>query len=249
MTISPEQLKVKAQEKQDPLVAFGGFVKPEIYYDGDFDPDTLTDKEKEWMTPATISSILFNRDFGEDLVYRGIKFNAYEHKLLAHYPAKLAETAMKGVLKDKDITDDVMGKKARSRVHILQSKADYMKPHIEKLKVRQKDVERLQKEIRTPGFAHVRASEMSRLINHTYQEFITILDVLHIDRDWDEQTRRKAELALVNYLTQGGQRDRVSHWRQMAELSRSYLLARRFAFKHSLNSVNKQLNLENVETL
>lgn len=228
--------------QNEPNVAFGKFVKPEMYdIFGDYDLSTLTDAEKEWMTSEQLEPILFNPSKDADLIVRNISFNAYEFKLMGRNPRGLAATAMSGAISDNDLTEERLAAGARGAVHILEQKRNAMTLHLDKMVGSRGAIKELKKEARTPGYAHIPEARMKSLLNIAWQEFTTILDVVHLQRQWGDEQRSRAEGTLINYLTQGSQRDRVGHWQKMINLADNYLGARTSVFRNRLSHVSKEL--------
>lgn len=231
--------------QREPKVAFGGFVKPEMYdIFGEHDLDTVTDAEKQWMQPEKLEAILLNPPRGTKNVVDGISITSREHQTLvrSHNPEYIAGVAFSGVTKDYDIDDELLASAKRGEVHVLEEKRRGMADYREKLLERRTNIRVLQKEVRSPGFAHKTSVEMRSLINEAWQEFTNMLDVVHIQRDWNDEKREKAEAALMHYLTQGSSRDRVGHWNQMLTLASVYLSKRQNLFKRRIQSVDGALH-------
>src|SRR5437016_478213 len=105
--VAQDQLPLETErpEKQ-PRVAFGGFVKPEMYdVFGEYDLSSLTDTEKAWMTPRHIKDYLFQRNFDDPCVVDRTALNGHEYNLIARSPKKLAETAFSRTLAADDVTE------------------------------------------------------------------------------------------------------------------------------------------------
>lgn len=208
-------------------VAFGRFVKPELYdVFGDHDLGALDPEQKAWMKVERLTETLFDPPKDARFVVDGIGLNPYEFNLVARAPGRLAETAMSRTLGDNDVDDERLAASERSRVHALQTKHTSMTAHLDKLLNRRTDIKLLNRRAKAPGYAHETEDRMKELLSGAWQEFTTMLDVMHVRRNWDDEKRAQAEAALLSYLTQGSQRTRVGRWWAMLGLADNYLGAR-----------------------
>ncbi len=220
------------ESTRTPLVAFGKFVKPEMYdVFGEYDLGTLTPAEKAWVDPNKLAPILFDPPKEAELVVDRVALNPYEYRLILRSPQGLARTALSGVLGDNDLDNERIEASKRGRTHALEAKHEAMSEHVGKLQERRKDMKELLREAKTPGYAHKTEERMKELTSAAWLEFKTIIDVIHVQRGWDDEKRKRAETAVVNYLTQGSQRERVGHWWEMIQLADNYLGARIHVFR------------------
>ena len=225
-------------------VAFGGFVKPENYdIYGDYDFETLTDAEKEWMNPDKLRSILMPEEKGSntDLAVDNVLLNQTEYSIIVRSPYQLGEFAVNNVLRDKDLTDDVIQTSIRGRVHVLSQKQENMISHTDLIKDNRSDLRELRKEISMPGFAHKTPERMKQLTSVAWNEYMNILDVLRVQRDWNDEKHDQARSALTHYLTQGSQRDRVQHWGEMSGLADQYMTVRISLFTNRIRKVQTEI--------
>lgn len=246
--MSQDQSVGESAEPQEPKkqrkVAFGGFVKPEMYdIFGDYDLSQLSEAEKAWINPAKIGDLLLDPSDKADLVVDRVALNPYEHGFILRTkdPKHLASVAKSRTLGTKDLSDEVVSKSNRAPIHAVESKQEAMEVHVEKLKARRADIKELAKEAKTPGYAHKTPERMKELISGAWQEFTTMLDVMHVQRGWDDEKRNKANAAMINYLTQGSSRERVGHWQQMLQLADGYLGARIHLFSDRINKTDDYL--------
>jgi len=226
-------------------VAFGGFVKPENYdIYGDYDFDTLSDAEKAWMNPDKLRSILMPEEKGSntDLAVDGILLNPTEYSKIVRSPNHLGVYAINTVLKDKDLTNDVMQSGNRNRIRMLAQKENEMSTHRDLIKENRTLLRELRKEISMPGFAHKTPERMMQLTSVAWNEYMNILDVLRIQRGWDDEKHNQAKTALTYYLTQGAQKDRVKHWDEMTELADQYMTVRISLFTNRVRKVQTEID-------
>lgn len=249
VSVQPIEPETEQSEPKPPArVAFGRYVKPEMYdVFGDYDLSDLTDSEKQWMGPKVLGELLFEQPTTVPFTLRGIALNATEYGMLARHPQRLAETAEQRSLKDKDIDDTVIATGKRAEIHALENKTEVMTAHAAKLAGQREMIKELQREAKKPGFAHKSPERMKELMSAAWIEFTGMLDVVHIQRDWNDDTRKRAEAALIHHLTQGSQRDRVAHWQSMIHLADGYLGARLYLFMARNKETAALLETKNAE--
>jgi hypothetical protein len=226
-------------------VAFGGFVKPENYdIYGDYDFDTLSDVEKAWMNPDKLRSILMPMEKGNNtsISVDGVLLNQTEYSIIVRSPNQLGIYAVANVLKDKDLTDDVIQAGNRARIRILSQKEEAMSFHKDRIKENRTLLRELRKEISTPGFAHKTPERMKQLTSVAWNEYMNILDVLRVQREWNDEKHNQAKTALTYYLTQGAQKDRVKHWDEMTELADQYMTVRISLFTNRVRKVQAEID-------
>jgi hypothetical protein len=222
------------------LVAFGGFVKPENYdIYGDYDFETLTESQIAWMNPDKLRSILISQGRGSntDLAVDGVLLNQTEYSKIVRSPNHLGVYAINTVLKDKDLSNDVMQSGNRNRIRVLAQKEDEMSTHRDLIKENRTLLRELRKEISMPGFAHKTPERMMQLTSVAWNEYMNILDVLRIQRGWSDEKHQQAKTALTFYLTQGAQKDRVKHWDDMTTLADQYMTVRISLFTNRVRKV------------
>lgn len=237
------EIEAQPRPSPEPKVAFGRFVKPEMYdMFGEYDFAEINDQEKAWLTPRRIHENLFNRRYDDPCVVDRLALNGYEYKIIARSPEHLAETAFSTTLAADDVTEDRLAAAERSGLHVLESKQEAMIEHVQKLNLSKADIQKLSNLARQPGYAHVNQETMKLLINNAWTEFKTMLEVVHIQRKWTDDQRHKAETSLIHYLTQGAQTQRVKHWKTMLSLANAYLSSRISVFQNRVDSIGQILD-------
>lgn len=242
---SPEVGRVPTKEtkRRGNIVAFGGFVKPTQYDPaGEHDLSKVSSAERAWMTEEQIAKALFTPPKDETaLVVDNIALNPYEYGLVVRYPRALARKAVAHVLGDNDLDQDRLAASKRGVLHFFEVKRDPMAEHLAKLQLARRDVRSLLREEKNPGFAHKSPEWMIEHIGATWSEFQIMLDVLRVQRGWDDAKAVRSQAAFISYLTQGPQRTRVSHWKGMTELASNYLGARIHLFGSRLKVVDEKI--------
>lgn len=240
---TPEQIiATPEQQEKQRLVAFGGFVKPEMYdVFGDYDLSEVTDKEKTWMTADRLREIVIPNNPQTTYSVEGVCLNSYEFNLAARHPKKLGETIFARVMHDRDVDDERITRAVGEQRRGLTDKLTGMNEHLAKLQAGRADIRELQREAKTPGFAHKSEERMKQLTSAAWLEFQTILDVVHLQREWDQDKRDRAQASLIYYLTQGSQNIRVGHWQEMIGLSDNYLTLRVQLFSNRARQVGRIL--------
>ena len=228
--------------KKSKLVAFGGFVKPNIYdIFGDFNLDDVTESEKEWMTASNLFRLLLVNTREYRFAVDEVPLNAFEYNLIARSPSHLARFATANVLNDNDLDDEKISASKRAPVHVLGQKIEGMQHHVDKLNEQNTLLESLRREIGMPGYAHKTKEEMRQLIAVAWNELAIIMDVLRLQRGWDDKKHQRAKSTLLYYLTQGSQRERVSHWRAITFVANQYLNKRIKVFETKITQSQEEL--------
>jgi len=233
-------------------VAFGRYLKY-WQYDmfNDHNKSIVQPEEVAWMVPERISSILFatrgkGEPYPDGLYVDGVLLNQFEYGLIPRSPDALGKASISKTLGDNDVTSEVVERAQRSRLHTFESRLEALDTHGAKLKERRELIIKLQRAAHKPGYAVGTPEEVKPMFAGAWSEFTNILDVLHIQRNWDQEKRQVAETALLMYLTEGKQSDRVQHWSQMLELSRTYLAARSHLIDVRTKELKELLKVRNV---
>lgn len=239
---------IQNQAARPKKVAFGGYVKPEMYdVFGDYDLTSVTQDELDWMKPTNLGGFLFEPDKAAPFVVDGLGLNPTEYGIVVRWPGRLAEMAAGQSLKEKDLDETVMATAARARIHVLEAKMESMTQHESKLKEQRTLLRELAKHAKSPGYAHITEERMKELTSAAWLEFKNILDVVHVQRDWTEDQRKRAEATLIHYLTQGSQRVRIAHWQAMIGLADGYVGARKNFFASRRRQTSTMLDKESAE--
>lgn len=238
--LPPEALPPRDQLDPDQRVAFGRFVKTELYdIFGEHDLESLTDQEKAWVYPSHLGPMLFTAPAEVELQIQGLSLNPLEFQILARWPRALARHAVAKTLGVNELDAERLAASRRSIEHTFETKREAMTDHVDKMAAHRADINRLQRRVRTPGYAHETAQYMKQLIASSWQEFQDILDVLHVQRGWEDETRQRVDSAMVSYLTQGAQNTRIGHWKEMLGLADAYLGARTALFRNRIKQVSR----------
>ncbi len=226
----PELEGMPNHEVKEPrVVAFGRFLKGDIYTDALVTPDVnVTDEEAHWFNVGAIKKIFLGPvDVDEYRAadrFDGVLLSPAERTALVRSPTMLAQTAMdRTVNAGHDLTEERLAAAERSRGHIAQSKLDAMNEIADGIAGRLADVEELRKEARAPGFAHKSPTRMHELLSASWQEFLNMSDILQIKRNWDDDKKLRFRKVVRDHLTTGSQRDRVAHWHEFLDFQSTYL--------------------------
>ncbi len=249
----PELSDTKPEGKKK-LKAFGGYVKEELYklFAGDqLDIDTVEPKEKDWIG-RNLAEVVLTRKHGKRnkdnndkdrgvFIFDGVPLNATEYTMIVRSPEKFGQAVVARTIQNQDLDDELVDKGQRSGQHAFESKLDSMQDHLQKLIEHRNMVKELQREIGMPGFAHKSDERMNQLTSVVCNELKTIIDVARPLRGWDDERTLRAKSALVAYMVTGGQRERVKHWGEMAQLCRNYLSVRISLFSKQISATQKRL--------
>lgn len=141
--------------------------------------------------------------------------------------------------------DDNLERKAdaatRSEMHALESKHDVMQRTLGGIIKEQGVIERLSKEARTPGYAHVRAKEMLQMAAYAHTvTFGRMLEVVGVQKQWSSQAAEAAKRAVNYRLFFDGNR-RVGYWRDMLSAAEMYGAARERLFHGRIKEIGAAL--------
>lgn len=240
--VFPFAPETKKPKRKTGKVAFGKFVKTDLYdVFGEYNLDELTEEQKSWMTAERLRNFILTPPREAEFKVDNVPLNPYEYKLVARSPDYLGKSVVASVLHDNDIDDERIASSQRGERHALTAKLETMTEHTAKLTERKDVIKQLIKEAKKPGFAHKTPEEMKTMLGAAWNEFTNILDVVHVQRGWNDETRSTAEAALISYLTTGGQNQRVEHWHKMLGLSKLYLTTRISLFNNRIRRVNSKL--------
>lgn len=238
-----QNFEQQAQNENRQRVAFGRYVKPEMYdIFGEHDLEGLSETEKSWMSAEKLRELVLSPQRDDKFLVDGVLLNTFEYNLIVRSPLSLGKFASARVLHDNDLDNDRVEASKRAPIHVLEQKIAGMQVHGDKLAAQKIMLRELEKEVETPGYAHKTPERMSQLIAAAWNEFTIILDVIHLQRGWDDRKRQRAESTLINYLTQGGQRQRVSNWDKTLTVADNYLVQRTLLFKRKLQIAQDELN-------
>ncbi|MDQ3093696.1 MAG: hypothetical protein M3Q70_00780 [bacterium] len=249
-TEKPKDPKVRTKK-----VAFGGFVKPELYdVFGEHNFNLLTPAEKAWKADEALGKVLFEppKPDPQDeeaqarfLTVDGYSFNAHEYRMLIRSPRALARKTVAHVLGDNDITDTKQEASQRGVGHVMNKLSEPMQEHVAKLREARTEVQELAREAKSPGFAHRSEEWMTGHLSTVWKEFQTMLDIMHVQKGWDDEKRQAASTALLHFLSSGPQRQRTGRWQTMISLADGYLGARITVFDNRIKQAADRIPTAN----
>ncbi len=234
--------------------AFGYFLKTWQYDpEGKYDLASVTPEQVGQLNPQWIADYLFKPSMtikGGGQIFRvpvdarrqaslHIALNPVEYALLPRVPEAFARQAQAQTLGANDLSEDSIQKSKRSVVHAFDSKLEKVVPHRAKLLTAQQQIRELRALAAQPGYAHKTEFEMTQLMGAAWNEFTTMLDVVHTARNWTDEQRVQAEATLLKQLTTEGQRTKTGVWQFMLEVADNYLDQRIAAFGSRISQVRQ----------
>jgi hypothetical protein len=229
-------------------VAFGGFLKPEMYDDQLVTPKIdISDDERKWFNVGKIKKILVGPvsydEFQSDDRSDGVLLSSAERTALVRSPDMLARTAIDHTINaSDDQTDERIAAAHRSSGHALEKKLKRMQEVCDGIGVRLLDIQELEKEAKSPGYAHKSPERMAELLSASWQELLNITDVLQMKRGWSDDQKMKFRQAAKDHLTTGSQRQRVKHWRELLQLQSTYLSRKSRIFKKQISKTQSVIS-------
>lgn len=163
-------------------------------------------------------------------VVNGVALNPQEYEAIVRHPGAFAKAVINKALRANTNEPDLDTRKAkaeRAAMHALEGK----QPTLQDMRVglinEEVILRRLSAEARSPGYAHMSEKQMRQLLGYVWvYTFGNMLYVNSLNKDWDSAKLESANLALMQRLLTGPQRQRVGNWRQMLELASKYNRAR-----------------------
>lgn len=200
----------------------------------------------EKVEPSNLRSGLFVS--AGPTAYKGVAFTATEYTMLIRYPDAFKKAVGARTLHARQLDDNWERKQTKrtdSISHAFEGKQKQIAGMIGGFDGMLKDLNKLHKEIKSPGYAHMNELKMRMLVDSVWQNiFLQMFDVVAEQKGWDGQTREDLGRALTLRLLTGAQRDKVSYWRQMVELGINYTHAKRAISRLDLIHIRRQLESE-----
>jgi hypothetical protein len=233
--------------EENPLIAFGRVptayftgIKPENY-------EFIDNEALEAANPKTFLPFLLpGRAKGKErsFVVDGVALDEYEYERVVRnigaFSGAIANTTHKARLLDPRA--ERRGEVAeRSVDHALESKQEAMLRTLAGV-AKEKDVlKKLEKEARSPGYAHVRARDMQEMaVSAVTIYFMRVLDVVQRQRGWSTEERQLMQDATTVRLFLGG-RERVGNWQSWLKVARIYASEREKLFRNRVERTEKIL--------
>jgi hypothetical protein len=99
---------------------------------------------------------------------------------------------------------------------------------------------RLEKEIRSPGYAHMGEIDM-RILAAAASELSlrNLLEVVAVNQGWSADILERAQAAMAHGMLFGPQRQKVAYWHELVKLALEYNGRRSLLFKVNLRVVSR----------
>ncbi len=229
-------------------IAFGRIVNPEFWGIDTRDLIPPSPEETLLIGEDAIRHALFcgpptskndHRPIWEKIIWSPAEFS-----VIVRYPDGIARGA-RNRLKKENIArkpDDLEAAASRGAAHRLEffySRMSLMSDGYDK------DVQLmcdLLTEAADPGRAHHLGINMMIMATTTRTILDRMLEAVAISNNWDEETKSKANNALLAQLFTGPQADKVSHWKTYLNLARQYAARKRGAVRRQLPDVGEKIS-------
>jgi hypothetical protein len=228
------------------VVAFGRYLSRAVHdVAGEKNPSLISFDERRTMAPDVIAPMIYrerkNRDVQKGYFVDDVLLNQVEYRILPRSPKSLAIDTHAKTMGQVDIREDsdVINRADRSVTHVFEAKKPVLTEHLEELRSTRSDLERLSKEVASPGFAHVSPEEMNRLVAVTWREFDNLIHVIAVQQNWNPEQIQVAETALVASFTEGPQNQRVKNFANELRFVKRYVGSRVRIFENRLGITDK----------
>lgn len=204
----------------------------------------ITDEDLEHASPNYLRSNLFVENGG--FAYNGILFRPDEYEVIVRSHRAFGRAVVGKTLKARAIDYNVDRRNAaagRSETHAFEGKLEPMQDMIKGYKKELENLERLVKEMRSPGYAHMSEIDLRVLANNVREvSFKNIVQTVALSHGWDGELTKGALKALDYQLASEDYKANFRYWRSMTDLALSYVKA-----KGALARINHRKTLSRVE--
>lgn len=206
---------------------------------------TIHPSQRAWMVAYNLRPNLLDVGPRADFSVDGLALNPTEYKILPRNIDALAENARAVTLAavDGQITDEDLKRADRAARHRLEAFEAPVKEHTIELRRRYNCISRLGNIAagREIPAADETDESASMILSTTWVELLNMLDVVRIQRNWDDRKRTRAEVALEGVLLEESDGWRTNSWLEMIALAQEYTKARRLLFTDRSRKLGKFL--------
>ena len=247
---SPEQGIIPGLEPApiiefDKRAAFGRVPHAEFFKaDTEALKDEVTAEDLQKVNPDFLRSNLFVEKGG--FAYNGILFRPDEYEVIVRSHRAFGKSALGKTLKARAIDTNVDRRNAaagRSQTHAFEAKLEPIQDMIQGYEKEQANLDRLLKEIRSPGYAHMSEIDLRVLANSVKEISLkNLIQTVALSQAWDSETTKGAFKALNYRLHSEDYRANFRYWGSMSQLAMRYVNA-----KNALARVNHRQTARRVE--
>jgi len=223
-----ETAEIIPRAYNDSRAAFGRIPKGEYF---NIDPVNLRAEISDGDIDRVLPNNLRYAVFGESgLSYKGVAFRPDEYEVIVRSPESFAAAIGARTLKASGMDNNLERRAARSersKDHAFESKLERLSGMISGYNNEQAKLEKLLKEMRSPGYSHMSEPELMMLATTVRElSFRNIIGVAAQKWEWGSDETRRANLALDYNLASEDYRKNFSYWRGMSNLGLQYVVAR-----------------------
>lgn len=232
--VDPTQFLDKRPREHDARRALGGIMRPEYF---GIKPEEFAVIEKmhfDNVEIANLSSAIFDNTRRGRRV-NGLAVNALEFQVMVRSvdAFSLAVSSQTEIAREQDPNHDrKLAAADRSVDHALAQKAERAEGWLKWLDTEKVWLEKLQRELKAPGFAHMSEQQIADLVlNLQIFTIGNLLNVVGHEQNWSSEDLQKSRLAMIYRLVERRKR-KDQYWRELVDFSQNYNYARFRMFKH-----------------
>ena len=193
----------------------------------------LTPEDRHHASPEYLSASL-NAASGRG--FNGLAFNAAEYSVILLNPESLEEKVSSSALKGHSYSNRLRRQEVaiHAPIHMYTDRNGLQDKHlqiIESLTKERNILDELGTYIRALGRARTTEARIREVTTFAWQtSFANIITIADYQNGWTERQHQGASEALASNLFTGPQNDRMTHWRDMTDLARTYSNRKRILF-------------------
>ncbi len=204
--------------------AFGRVPKPEYF---GIDPSEFSDVTDEERLAVAVDHCFTRRLYSgkEGETVDGLALNSVEYEAIVRSPAAFAVAAAARTNSARELDTNRERRDAtvqRSVEHAAESKQERAEKVIAGLEAERASLQRLLKEMRTPGYAHMSEADMRILAETARTSFDNLLEVVGSQAGWTPHQRERAEKAMNARLFDSNYKNAFGYWEDLTTLAERY---------------------------
>ncbi|CAN5419481.1 hypothetical protein BH09PAT4_BH09PAT4_02570 [soil metagenome] len=223
--------------------AFGGALKRRIIKtDSDEMRARTIEHDINLITAPSLRAELFPKVRG-DLVYAGVLFTPTEYGAITISPEEVGRRVGANVLKhtaDRPATerharrDEVVGNDLQKRTAVAQETLVSLNDETDQ-------IQRLRKEMKSPGYAHMTLDEMDGLMRTTEEVFIKMFQAIVENRGLGTERTESLTAAMQYLVAKDDYKATFKFWQEMSSLAQAWTDAKIQRFIPITERLNKEL--------
>jgi hypothetical protein len=205
--------------------AFGRVPKSEYFGIDPHEFDDVSDKDRAY---ADVEYCFTRRLYGgtSGLVVDGLALNPGEYEAIVRSPSAFAVAIAARTTNARILDGNIQRREeavSRSVGHAITSKRERAVLVIKGLEAEQAALQKLLKEMKSPGYAHMSEADMRILAETARTSFDNLLDVVGRQAGWSPEQRKRAERAMNARLFDSDYRQSFAYWKKLTTVAERYV--------------------------